>query len=67
MAHQKCVKIEKPRQSRSKIKVMLIVFFDYRGEVHHKFVPEGQTVNEEYCLAVLRRLRETFRCKRSDL
>ena len=28
-----------PRQSRSKIKVMLTVFFDYRGVVHYEFVP----------------------------
>ena len=39
---------KKPRQSRSKVKVMLIVFFDIRGFVHHEFVPEGQTVNKEY-------------------
>ena len=32
-----------------------------------KFVPEGQTVNKEYYLAVLRRLRETIRRKRPDL
>ena len=46
---------------------MLIGFFDYRGVVHHKFVPEGQTVNKEYYLAVLRRLREALRHKRPDL
>ena len=60
-------KPKKPRQSRSKIKTMLIVFFDYRGVVHHEFVPEGQTVNKEYYLAVLRRLREAIRRKRPDL
>ena len=51
---------------------MLIVFFDYRGVVYHgmvyhEFVPEGQTVNKEYYLAVLRRLREAIRRKRPDL
>ncbi|KAJ8963246.1 hypothetical protein NQ318_018712 [Aromia moschata] len=60
-------KPKKTRQSRSKIKVMLIVFFDYRGVVHHEFVPEGQTVNKEYYLAVLRRLREAIRHKRPHL
>lgn len=49
---------KKPRQSRSKIKVLLTVFFDYRGVVHSEFLPEGQTVNKEYYLGVLRRLRE---------
>ena len=38
-------KPERPRQSRSKIKVMLTVFFDYRGVVHYEFLPSGQTVN----------------------
>jgi len=30
---------------RSKIKVMLVVFFDWKGIVHHEFVPRGQMVN----------------------
>lgn len=60
-------KPKKPRQSRSKIKVMLTVFFDYRGVVHWEFLPNGQTVNKEYYLAVMRRLRENVRRKRPDL
>lgn len=60
-------KPKKPRQSRSKVKVMLIVFFDIRGLVHHEFVPEGLTVNKEYYLAVLKRLREKIRQKRPEL
>ena len=32
----------KARISRSKIKVMLVVFFDWKGIVHHEFVPSGQ-------------------------
>ena len=47
-----------PRQSRSKIKVMLTVFFDYRGVVHYEFLSTGQTVNKEYYLRVIRHLRE---------
>lgn len=60
-------KPKKPRQSRSKIKVMLTVFFDYRGVVHLKFLPSGTTVNKEYYLAVMRRLREAIRKKKPDL
>ena len=30
-------------------------------------VAEGQTVNKEYYLAVLRRLRKAIRCKQQDL
>ena len=54
-------------ESRSKIKVMLTVFFDYRGVVHYEFLPPGQTVNKEYYLSVMRRLREAIRKKRPDL
>lgn len=60
-------KPKKPRQSRSKVKVMLTVFFDCRGVVHSEFLPEGQTVNKEYYLGVMRRLREQIRRKRPDL
>ena len=37
---------------------MLSVFFGIRGVVHSKFLPEGQTVNKEYYLSVIKRLRE---------
>ena len=36
---------KKVHMSKSKIKVMLIAFFDQKGMVHHEFVPEGETVN----------------------
>lgn len=58
---------KRPRQSRSKIKVMLTVFFDYRGVVHYEFLPPGQTVNKQYYLSVMRRLREAIRLKRPEL
>ncbi|XP_018055293.1 PREDICTED: uncharacterized protein LOC108691868 [Atta colombica] len=35
--------------------------------VHHEFLPEGQTVNKEYYLDVMRRLREAVHQKRKDL
>lgn len=56
-----------PRQSKSKIKVMVTVFFDIRGVVHYEFLPTGQTVNKEYYLGVMRRLRNAVRQKRPDL
>ena len=52
---------------RSNVKVMLTVFFDFNGIVHHEFLPRGQTVNEESYLQVQRRLREAIRKKRPDL
>lgn len=60
-------KPKKPRQSRSKIKVLLTVFFDCEGVVHAEFLPDGQTVNKEYYLQVMRRLREAIRKKRPEL
>ena len=37
---------------------------DYNGIVHHEFLPEGQTVNKEYYLSVMKCLREAVRQKR---
>ena len=56
-----------PRLFQLKKKVMLTVFMDYSGVVHHEFLPEGQTVNKEYYLSVIRRLCEEIRQERSDL
>ena len=57
---------KKARQCRSSIKKMLIVFFDWKGVVHHEFVPPRQTVNKEFYLDVHRRLREAVRRKRPE-
>jgi [histone H3]-lysine36 N-dimethyltransferase SETMAR len=54
-------------QSLLKAKVMLTVFFDYRGVMHSEFSSGGQTVNKESYLSVIRRLREQTRRKRPDL
>lgn len=58
---------KKARQVRSNVKVMLTVFFDFNGIVHHEFLPQGETINKEYYLQVQRRLREAVRRKRPDL
>ncbi|UYV71807.1 hypothetical protein LAZ67_9000480 [Cordylochernes scorpioides] len=58
---------KKARQVRSNVKVLLTVFFDCRGVVHHEFLPQGRTVNNEYYLQVMRNLREAIRQKRPDL
>jgi hypothetical protein len=44
--------------SKSRVKTMLIVFFDAKGVVHKEFVPQGQTVNAAYYMDVLERLRK---------
>ncbi|UYV61773.1 hypothetical protein LAZ67_1006451 [Cordylochernes scorpioides] len=58
---------KKVRQVRSNVKVLLTVFSDCRGVVHHEFLPQGRTVNKEYYLQVMRNLREVIRQKRPDL
>ena len=55
---------KKARESRSNVNSMLIVFFDYEGVVHHEYAKAGQTINKEYCVQILKRLREAVRRKR---
>jgi transposase len=40
---------------------MLTGFFDFEGVVHHEFLPQGKTVNKEYYLEVMKRLRVAIR------
>jgi len=54
------------RQLRSHDKVMRTVFFYSEGVVHYEFLPQGRTVNKEYYLEVLQRLREAVRKRRPD-
>ena len=58
---------KKPQQVWSNVKVLLTVFFDCNAVVPHEFLPQGRTVNKEYYLEVMRRLRETIRQKRTEL
>jgi len=53
--------------SRSKIKVMLVVFLDWKGIVHHEFVPRGQLVNKQFYQEVLACLWDAVRRKRPEL
>src|SRR5215469_16928823 len=65
--HSSSPRPKKARQVRSNVKVLLTIFLDYRGVVHHKYAPQGQTINKEYYRDVLRRLRDAVRRKRQDL
>jgi len=54
---------KKSKKARSNIKTMLIVFFYIHGIVHHEFVPPGQTVNGQFYVEVLKRLKSaSFSC-----
>jgi hypothetical protein len=49
---------KKARVSRSRVKIMIKVFFDSRGIVHKEFVPPGQKVNHTFYKEVLERLQK---------
>lgn len=51
------------RQIKSATKSMIIIIFDIRGIVHLEFVPQGQNVNLDFYLEILRHLREHIRRK----
>jgi len=44
---------KKLKFQKSRIKTMLIIFFDFQGVVHKEFVPEGKTVNAEFYKGVM--------------
>ena len=55
---------KKARQVLSKVKFLLIVFFDMEGIVHYEYVSQGQSVNQQFYLQVLKRLRLAVSRKR---
>ena len=56
MEVSKIAEAEKARQSKSKVKVLLITFFDVRGIVHSEFLPQGQMINQQVYKEILRLL-----------
>ena len=52
---------KKIRKSKSKIEVMLIMFFDQNGVVHYEFIPDDLTVNQNYYKQVSNRLYDLIR------
>ena len=65
--HPKSSHPKKACMSRSRVKTMIIVFFDSRGIVHKEFVPPGQTVNLAFYKNVLERLRKRVQRDRTDI
>lgn len=53
--------------SKSKVRTVLIVFFDIRGLVHHKFVPLGTTINARFYVEMLKRLKWRAHNIRTDI
>lgn len=58
---------KKAKMNKSRIKSMLICFFDRRGVVHREFVPPGQTMNATFYVNVLDRLRKRILRVRPDI
>ena len=58
---------KKPRQDKSKGKVMLELFFDSTGIVHTEFIPEGAAVNKTRYKKILGCLRDWIRRKLPEL
>ena len=54
-------------EGRLNVKVLLSVFFDCNGLVHHEFLAQGHMVSKEYYLGVMQRLLEVIRQKRTEL
>ncbi|UYV64570.1 hypothetical protein LAZ67_3001201 [Cordylochernes scorpioides] len=58
---------KKSRLCKSKNKVLLVTFFDIKGIVHYEYLEEGQTINKESYLNIMRRVRESICLKRSEM
>ena len=60
-------RLKKARMSRSRMKTMIIVFFNSCGIVRKEFVPPGQTVNHAFYKDVLERLRKWIQRVQRDV
>jgi hypothetical protein len=57
---------KKAKQVKSKVKSMVIIFFDMKGIVHKEFVLAGQTVISAYYCNVLWRMHENVQRLRPE-
>jgi hypothetical protein len=54
---------KKPQMSKSKMKIMLICFFDIRVIIHFEFLSERTTLKQTFYMEVLKRLTDAVRHK----
>ena len=59
------IKTKKAMMFKSKTKMMLIACFDVHGIVYAKFLPQGQTNNQNVYENILQRLMQSAREKRT--
>ena len=53
--------------SRSKIKVMLIAFFDAKGVVHFQFLSHGETISQLMYKEILQRSLRAVQTRRTKI
>lgn len=53
-------KEKKCKKSRSSLKTVLIILFNYWGMVHYECIPRGQKVTQELSVTVLQHLQEAL-------
>ena len=56
MGRRNLATAEKLRFQKSRLKNMLVIFFDWQGVIHKEFVPEGDTINAVYTKGVMEKL-----------
>lgn len=59
--------LKTPKPSIHSKKKMIIVFWDMLGVVHHEYLPKGQTINADFYIQVLNRLKIAIDDKRPFL
>jgi len=55
MGRRNLATAEKLRFQKSRVKTMLVIFFDWQGVIHKEFVPEGETIDAVYYKGVMER------------
>jgi len=53
--------------SKSRMKIVLITFFEFNGAVHFEFLPQGQTVIQVHYVEIMKRLCKAVSRRRSEL
>jgi len=52
---------------KSRVKTMLVIFFNWQGVIHKEFVPEGETIKAVYYKGVMERLLNRIRLVRPSM
>jgi hypothetical protein len=60
-------RFKKGHMPKSQMKAVHVTLFDIKGIVHFELVPQGRTINEAYCVEILKRLHEPVHRKRPEL